>query len=73
MKISELIVILEEVKEKYGDSDVEKSTDDEMWLCAGYMSCTGQCYSSYVFEEDPDSYADEISEFDLEKDVCFIL
>ena len=73
MQVSDLIYILQQVKKQYGDIEVQKSSDEELWACAGYMSCTGQCYSAYDFGTHPKDYADEISEFDLKKDVCFIL
>ena len=72
MVVSELIYILEQVKKERGDIEVVKISDDELWACAGYVSAIGQAYSAYDIEQYAEHYP-ERSEFDLEKDVVFIV
>ena len=73
MVVSDLIYYLKEVKKQYGDIEVVKSSDEELWACAGYVSCTGQVYSAYDLKQNAEHYKEEASEFDLEKDVVFVL
>ena len=73
MIVSELIYIWQEVKKQHGDIEVVKNEqDEELWACAGYMSCTGQCYSAHSIQTNPKDYP-ESKEFDLKKDICFIV